>query len=86
MRIGDLVGWVGYNRTWTSWNELKEYLNKNNIPYIEYNVCVPIKNKIYAREIKISAYSIPNIRKMWKDLKLTGDPIDLDYVIFYDED
>jgi len=86
MKIGDLVEWVDYNHTYKSWDELKEYLDKNNIPYSEYNMCDPVKNKIYGREMKISAGDIPNIKKMWKDLKLVGDPIDLDYVIFYDED
>jgi len=86
MKIGKLVEWVDHNFTYKSWDELKEYLDKNDIPYTEYNMSFSNNNKVFGKEIKISVEDIPDIKKMWKDLKLVGDPSDLDYVIFYDED
>jgi len=86
MKIGKLVEWVDYNHTYKSWEELKEYLSNNNIPFLEYNMCYPDNNRVFGKEIKISTEDIPDIKKVWEDLKLVGNPDDLDYVIFYMED
>lgn len=85
-KIGRLVEFVDYNHTYKTWEELKKYLKGKNIPFTEYKK-VGTDGEDYGLEIIVDASDIYNIlQEVWDDLKLVGNPMQLDYIIFYNED
>jgi len=86
-KIGKLVEWVDYNHTYMSWDGILDYLRDKNIPYSKYSLCDEDEGK-YGEEIKIAVDDIDKetLLRMWKDMGLDGDPDNLDYIIFYQED
>ena len=85
-KIGKLVEFVDYNHTYKSWNDLKKYLENKNVSFTEYRK-IGTDGEDYGLEIIVDAGSVYDVlQEIWDDLRLVGDPMQLDYVIFYCED
>lgn len=86
-RIGKLVEYVDYNHTYKSWDKIKKYLKNNSIYYSCYKM-IGEDGEYLGWEIKVSTddCQYEKIEKMWEDFKLVGDPVNLDYIVFYYED
>ena len=86
-RIGKLVEYVDYNHTYKSWDELKKYLRDNNIYYSCYKrIEEDGENLGWEIMVSVDDCEYEKIEQMWEDFKLVGDPVNLDYVVFYYED